>query len=65
MTTGFLLLSFELCFVVVLMRVKAGVLAMKQGVGQGVNRMDLAPALAVLAISGGQCVEVSLLVPGC
>ena len=37
---------------------------MKQGVGQSVDRMDLAPALAVLAIAGGQRVKVSLLVSG-
>ena len=65
-TRGFLLLSFELCLAVVLMGIEAGVLAMKQGVGKGVDRMmDLAPLyLAVVTIAGGQCVKVSLLVSG-
>ena len=61
MTTLFLLLSFELRLVV-LMRVKAGVLAVEEGVGQGVHCMYLGPALALLPIPGGQRVEVSLLV---
>ena len=62
MTTLFLLLSFELCLGV-LMRVKAGVLAVKEGVWQSVHCMYLAPLhLAVLPIPGGQRVKVSLLV---
>ena len=61
MTTLFLLLSFELRLVV-LMGVKAGVLAVEEGVGQGVDCMHLAPDLALLPIPGGQRVEVSLLV---
>ena len=62
MTTLFLLLSFELCLGV-LMRVKAGVLAVKEGVWQSMYCMHLAPLyLAVLPIPGGQRVKVSLLV---
>ena len=61
MTTLFLLLSFELRLVV-LMGVKAGVLTVEEGVGQGVHCMYPGPALALLPISWGQRVEVSLLV---
>ena len=61
MTTLFLLLSFELRLVV-LMGVKAGVLAVEEGVWQGMNCVHLAPGLALLPIPGGQRVEVSLLV---
>ena len=63
-TGGFLLLSFELCLTVVLVRVKAGVLTVKQGVWQRVDCMHLTPGLAVLAIPGRERVKVSLLVSG-
>ena len=61
MTTLFLLLSFELSLVV-LMRLKAGVLAVEEGVGQGVHCMNLGPSLALLPIPRRQRVEMSLLV---
>ena len=62
-TGGFLLLSFK-SLAVVLVRVKAGVLTMKQGVWQRVDCMHLTPGLAMLAIPGRERVKVSLLVSG-
>ena len=56
-------MSFER-LAVVLMGVKAGVLAVKEGVGQRVYCMHLTPGLAMLAISGRERVKVSLLVSG-
>ena len=56
-------MSFER-LAVVLVGVKAGVLAVKEGVGQRVDCMHLAPGQTMLAIAGRQCVKVGLLVSG-